>query len=677
MFPYIIGLEVIVILNERCYQVLNKILNSHQYLKIEDLSRSFGVSARTIRYDLDRIDDYLEENGLKKLQRKPNEGISYDISGLEREMLQKNLAGIGTYQYVLSQQERILHIFYILLGTKEYCTLQKLADILNVSKATAQNDIKLLKMYINTKTEYIETVKGKGIRIVGDETALRKNASNKLLAYFSADLPATELFRLFNDISIARIQDFVRTAEKQLHTNFSDDKFNNLVIHLIIAIKRIKTGKDIIMERTELNHLSNTPEFAVAASIVNSLEKEFKISIPKSEIGYITIHLLGNTLFNEGIERNLFLQRIVFLLIEKVSALYEFNFEYDDTLYENLAQHIQTFMYRIEHNITVNNPLLSDIKKKYPILFDCVKKAVVFLSKEWQIQINDEECGYVCIHFMTSYERVKHRQEHKPRVLLVCATGIGTSKYILTKLQSIFDFEVKGTASLHNAYNDIANKELDLVISTIPLKPVAVKCILIQPFLTEQNINELSMFFARYNYKQQIDIPDKIRMNKSLRERYNNQLENPSLIELLDYDRIIVGADIENWQQAVEIGGNMLLKDGCITKKYIFNMIDNINNLGNYMILAPNVAMPHAQMDENVKQTAFSLVIGKNPVPFGKDEDFVQIFVILAATDKEKHTRALKELMFLLESETGITALLNAATKEDIINILENISLIN
>lgn len=94
-----------------------------------------------------------------------------------------------------------------------------------------------------------------------------------------------------------------------MNTVFSEDKFNNLVIHLIIAIKRIKTGKDILMDSMELKHLSNTPEFAIASSITNSLEKQFNIEIPKSEIGYITIHLLGNNFFNENVKMNYICKR--------------------------------------------------------------------------------------------------------------------------------------------------------------------------------------------------------------------------------------------------------------------------------------------------------------------------------------------------------------------------------
>ena len=38
------------------------------------------------------------------------------------------------------------------------------------------------------------------------------------------------------------------------------------------------------MDSMELKHLSNTPEFAIASSITNSLEKQFNIELPKVKL---------------------------------------------------------------------------------------------------------------------------------------------------------------------------------------------------------------------------------------------------------------------------------------------------------------------------------------------------------------------------------------------------------
>ncbi len=685
------------ILNERCTCLLNKLLQNNCPLKIEDLAVYLKVSARTIRYDLDNIDEYLKKNNFPILLRKQNQGISFVASkNIVSKLLQK-LTSTDNYHYILSQQERLIQIFYILLGMNDYVTVQFLADRLHVSKTTIQNDIKDLKICINTSSEYIETAKGKGIRIVGDESTLRRNAADKLLAHFSHKFIDLELLRLFSDISVSRIQEIIKIAEKQMKYNFSDERFNNLVVHLIIAVKRIRTGKDIIMADTELNSLKNTPEFSIAASMALSLEKEFKINIPQSEIGYITLHLLGNNLLKEhliplGEDENSLLNEVITILVKKVSQIYEFDFVGDEMLYNNLLQHMQSFVYRSQRDIEMENPLLNEIKVNYADLFEAVLEATKSLATKLQIHINEAECGYLCIHFMTSYERVQNRKGRLAKVLLVCATGVGTSKYVMNKLQSMFDFETVGTASLHNAYDDIANKDIDLVISTVPLKPINVKYILVQPFLTEQNISELNMFFAKYASNKRLrlshdfsvddvinvvekycSVDNKILLRQDLLRLIKNR-ENlyPSFKNLLGKNRVVLQASVLNWREALILGGNLLLQDGYISKEYITEMLENAQTMGDYMILAPGVAMPHASRDK-AYDTGFSLVNLKNPVPFGKENMLIKTFIILAAKDTVRHMQALKDIMKILEEPKIIASLQNAVSIDYVNSILENL----
>ena len=87
MFPYCICMGMINILNERCSKIFNKILNNKSPITIEELSNLLGVSSRTIRYDLDNIDNYLKEHDLKILTRKPNKGISFTVPKEEKQKI--------------------------------------------------------------------------------------------------------------------------------------------------------------------------------------------------------------------------------------------------------------------------------------------------------------------------------------------------------------------------------------------------------------------------------------------------------------------------------------------------------------------------------------------------------------------------------------------------------------
>ena len=48
-------------MDQRCAQLLNQIMSAGGPVKISELAEAFNVSSRTIRYDLDKIDDFLKD----------------------------------------------------------------------------------------------------------------------------------------------------------------------------------------------------------------------------------------------------------------------------------------------------------------------------------------------------------------------------------------------------------------------------------------------------------------------------------------------------------------------------------------------------------------------------------------------------------------------------------------
>ena len=132
-------------LNERCAQVIRQILYSQKPLKIDEIAVSLGVSERTIRYDLDRIDEYLMVNEFPAFVRKPNEGVSLAAAPEQLARLLCCIHDQGNYNYVLSQDERLVYLLYDLLEQDSYTTLQQLAEKMSVSKTTIQNDINEIK----------------------------------------------------------------------------------------------------------------------------------------------------------------------------------------------------------------------------------------------------------------------------------------------------------------------------------------------------------------------------------------------------------------------------------------------------------------------------------------------------------------------------------------------------
>ncbi len=703
-------------LNNRCSNILKCIINSNSPIPIKDIAKKFNISTRTIRYDIDRIDEYLKEINFKKLTRKPHEGVSIKLSKEETNRLLHLIGKINSYDYVLSQNERIVYIISELLGKNDYITISNIADNMFVSRGTINNDLKEVKKWFEKNNIKLESIKGRGVKAIGEERELRKVTSS--LLFESTDTSNTfniSLIRMFNGIDMDFISNLIKISEEQMGNTLSDYAFNNLLIHIAIAIKRIELSKDIVMDNEELNSLSKTSEFAIASGIARMIEDKYYIKIPKSEIGYITIHLLGsNVMLNEEKNEDLiYIQLIVSKLMENVHKKSGYNFNVDEQLFDGLIQHIKPMIYRLKHVININNPLIEEIKTKFRYVFNCVGEGLIFLNKDLNVEISEEEVGYITLHFMASLERMKNANKRKPRVLVVCATGVGTSKFVSIKLKSIFDINIVDTISSHEIKKIIKNKDIDLIITTIPIEVKGIRCILVNTFLTEKNISELSLFFSKYSLMEdnseneknetktvintdefynsnleskRISVENMLQIiNKNctvndynaLKEELtlyltaNNKEHKPFLKEIINTNFIKVNEEVYNWEEAIIKGGEILKENGCVNDSYIEAMVNNVRKLGSYIVILPGIAIPHARPTEGSYKIGISIMTLKNPISFGNIEnDPVKLIITMSVVDNISHINVLKELMTIIEKDNFMENVIGAETEDDILRLI-------
>ena len=703
-------------LNKRCSLLLYEIMNTEGYISILQLSKKFGVSNRTVRYDLDKIDDFLKSSNLPQLIRKPNEGISYKCSSLEKNNVLNLLGEIDLNQYVLSQDERITMILTELLEIRNYMTLDKLAEVLLVSRSTILKDMDKVKEWLLNKNLELKASKRHGIKIIGEERYIRKAAISLLTTnvdiYKALDLiKASKVSKsefgldkyqkeLFKDIDISYIENCLDIAEKQLETKFTDEAYSGLIIHIAIAIKRIQEDKDIVMEKDELKTLELTKEFVVASSIAKMLENRFKIIIPADEIGYITIHLLGSKVSTSN-NNDLDWETIEFItsnFINRVSSIMNVDILGDKQLFDGLIQHIRPTIYRLKHDLILKNPLINEIKQSYEKAFNAVKQSTYAIEEYAGNKLSEEEIGYLTLHFGAAIERSKDTNKTIVNVVVVCATGIGTSKLVSSKIQSLFNINIIDTVSYHNLKDALKNKNVGLIITTVPIKSDInnIQCIEVNPFLTEKNISDISLALRKHNsvctnnYKISLEkimeiisrsctilnstnLAEELANYFSITNDFKKGVFEPMLKDVLTTDFMKLNVDVENWEQAIRCGGEILKNNGAIDERYIDGMIDSVKTLGPYIVVAPGIAMPHARPDDSVKKIGMSLITLNNPVNFGnKEHDPVEIVVCLCAVDHSSHLKALSGLVTFLGDEEFIKIVKNSTNPNEIINYIEN-----
>ena len=88
------------------------------------------------------------------------------------------------------------------------------------------------------------------------------------------------------------------------------------------------------------------------------------------------------------------------------------------------------------------------------------------------------------------------------------------------------------------------------------------------------------------------------------------------LSKYLSQDSIHLQVPAMNWQEAVRACGDLLVKTGKCHPCYVDAMIQAVNDMGPYMVLAPGLALMHARPEDGTLQVGMSIVFPVHPCNF-------------------------------------------------------------
>lgn len=125
-----------------------------------------------------------------------------------------------------------------------------------------------------------------------------------------------------------------------------------------------------------------------------------------------------------------------------------------------------------------------------------------------------------------------------------------------------------------------------------------------------------------------------------------------SLNEMLGTGSVALDVPCADWREAVRESGRLLVASGVTTDDYTDQMVDTVERLGPYIVIAPGLALAHARPSDAVLRTGMSWLRPEAPVEFGhRSNDPVTLVVGLAALDHEKHQAALVQLATIFADE--------------------------
>ena len=624
--------------NEKFIKII-KILLSRDFATVDYLSDQIDVSHRTVSNYINQLNNDLEDIAIIKNKR----GQGYYLTLLDREKFEQVFdASKEAEAQPDSLQKRIAFIINRLMNESDTHTLDELAFELNISRSTLVNDLKKAAVVLDSYHLKIIGKPNKGMHISGNELSLRlfilENAYNFLYKESPIDWDVEEAI-----IQIARKYDFEATTTKRL-------------IHsVVIMLDRFLNGYVITDLDEKYERLMDTNDYTIALEIKKAIERALPIQIPENEVLFITIPIAGRrtstrTSSLETITVPSEIKHLLSLIADRIT--FEMNITLNrDQFSMDLEYHTLFMINRLLFGIHITNPLINDVKEKYPLAYKMAEIAGDVILEEMNLRPSADELGYLAFYFGIYLSEQDLKAVNFDQVAIVCGTGRGTAKIIEIQLRKVI-----GMQPSIDLYSEVdATKErlsnYDLILTTIPLSfPIDIPVIRATEIFDENEIaNQINKVIYLKNYR-----------TPRLGSRHS------VISALLEEDRFFLLQRSQSYMENMLEMANFLKDQGFVDPGFPERIRKREEK--STMVFDRNIAMPHT-----INYASDQIILSVGVLPDGKRQNAenIQLIFLLALPETTDYDAGLlvkvyDEIIKIAEDEKLVQTLSECKTVEEL-----------
>ena len=466
-------------------------------LSLADVMSEFGVSRRTVYYDIAHINDWLFAAELGSVSV---EGQCLRARGIQWSKVER-LTGSPDRKFLSVEERQAMALLHIVLSA-DSVTISSLMEAFGVSRNTVIADIREIRDALEPIGLVLASTVASGYEVLGDEIAIRKHVWSRL--QMLANSERTHDVRRFlqsalvkmtkNDIDyFALCRSLIKQYESDLKTRcfLESNGLEGMMIQ--VSWLRGLAGNSVNMGREEQVTLMGTVSYRSVQCSAEKL-KSVGITLPSEEILYITSLLLGikTADFAHQSEEDAYVSGLAESLIGNFERVACLTFVNKDFVKEQLSHHIRPLFYRQKYGITVHNPLTEDVRKMYPMSFEFCRRAAL---ESGVGDLSDDELAYLTIYLSSDLDSkmLEEGDTSATRVLIVGATNMSTATLVKDQLFQAcgisFDCEYADSEKLRRW----TLESYAIVLALVPLPPE----------MRSDNMVEVTPFFSEES-KQQI-----------------------------------------------------------------------------------------------------------------------------------------------------------------------------
>ena len=638
-------------LDERGYTVLKTIVNNPA-ITGKEVEASLQLSRKQLSYAIEKINDYLQDNGMPKIERLRTGKFIIPVAVIEQYQTEE-ITGDGT-TYIYTDKERGLLIFLMLLCVREELSIYHFTSKLEISKNTFLTDLKKLEQRLEEYHLEVLYSRQEGYHLVGSEYAKREMMVTSIRGILKIPRGKETIMDIcqISEEMMEQVEKQISMIEERLQVRFTDERLKELPLIMCLIIIRTQKGR-ILRELPETRDSAQEEELMRASEeVIVNFENLICVTINERE-----------------------------------------------TLLEALFQHIKPAFYRMKYHYHIEQSILDMVLPQYASLHAVVRKSIGPVEKLVGVEVPDEELVYITALFGAWLRRegiLELAPEAKKRAVVVCANGISVSNFLYFTLKELFP-EIDFIACL--SMRDFATYDetkFDIVFTMVRLETAKTQFV-VKPFLDEISkmkfrdkvMGELVGIVPRKLdvstlldvVRKYADIKDEealkrefaVALNPETEEEKSDNVRTKFQIGLKDVlveETVQVLDHVLPWEDAIQTVAKPLLDRGDITERYVQKAIDNIKADKPFIMIADGVIIAHAGVDDGAKRVCLSLLtMPERTDVYGYME--ADVVIMIGTPDPTKHLEVLEQLNHIIEDKKSLQLLKKAKKPEDIIKLIQ------
>ena len=540
-----------------------KIIEQSNITTAQSIADKLGVSTKTVRNEIKELNKLLK--GYALIDNKQGKYILYVI---DQTNFYKVIQDLRIQDdFFNSQQNRMSYIFYKLMNSNEPYLTDDLAEEMNIGRTTFVGDLKKLRSKIENYGLQIVGKTSKGLFLEGNEIDIRMCLLEDMYGSIYYD------YKIDEDI----VDLISKICRENAIGNITIGHFMNF---FTVMIDRLLNGHTITELDDKYLSIKSTKTFEFIDKLLDEVENKIPIVIPENERIFLVLPIISmrtpiNSQGIKGIEISDetidLVQEIISLIKKQMNITIMPGDFFDEFVY-----HMFFMINRVKFGIKIKNPVLEDIKEKYPVAFKMAELSKCLIEDKIKKEVSKDEVGYMAMYFGVFISENTYKKREIYKVAVICGSGVLTARIISSQLKKILSPESEIDMYSSSEVNTELLNKYDLICSTYKLNcDTNVPIIYIKEIFDE---NQLKKQIEQVKYTEKFEIPIL-------------QGIDSIILSLLDEEKFFVLDNNVSYKENINFMVDRLSEKGYVDEGFKERLIKREEH--STMIFDKHIAIPH------------------------------------------------------------------------------------